>query len=385
MKFKSIFSSAAVTVGFLLSLAAGPAQADTTFIPNYMLKSKGVNLHTTEIVNLSPDNKLLLCLERIRPVRGKQTINTIYIIPISSTRTLGDVRAFPLEGEGRIGNLAFTPDSKAVLFTSMEGTKLTKLDCETGELTTIMEHEEGKPGFVLYPQILEQSRGKLLALGYHYNSDNFAGPRAIAEVDASKTGLDAFVKPCLIEHVLHEMTNMGMPFIREGFPMKDVGFIVGMTKGSDKCTIVSWDGARGVIDKVEDGLNFQDCVSADCRLVYSIQDLDGTYKLCIYDAKESKKYTIDSGLQQPHYYTLMSSDGKTIVFSDQTGEAKRYTTYYARESEGWKIKPIEGLEKRFAFGRQRVSCDGTRMVFHNDDGLRIVDLIAPKEVDSSEK
>ena len=117
-----------------------------------------------------------------------------------------------------------------------------------------------------------------------------------------------------------------------------------------------------------------DCVCSASRIVYSVKDKDGTYRLCVYDAKTDQKFTVDSGRRTPHYYTLMSADGKTIVFSDQAGQTEHYVTYYARESEGWKIEPIKGMEKRLAFGRQRVSCDGSHMVFHNNDGLRIAEL-----------
>ncbi len=375
MKFHSFFSSAAITAGILLSLAAAPVQAETTYVPNYILKSQGIDMRTTEVVNISPDNTLLCCFQGMQPKRGQKALNTMYIIPITADHKLGRARSFPLEGIGTVGNVAFTPDSKAVIFTTLEGSKIVKLDCKSGDMTTIMEHVEGKPGFKIYPPVLEQSDGKLLALGYHYNGEDFAGPNAIVQIDDSKTGLDAFVDARLLDHVQDAVKkNSKFQNYREGYPMLDVGYITGFDENDTYCVMYAWDGERGSIKKFEDCKGYVDSVFSASRTVYSVQDKDGTYRLCVYDAKTGEKFVVDSGRAAPHYYTLMSSDGKTIVFSDEIPGTERYQTFYARESEGWKIQPIEGLERIFTFGRQRVSCDGSLMVFHDKEGLRIVEL-----------
>ena len=379
MKFRSVFSCAAIAAGLLLSWSAVPAEAETVFHANYDLKALGVDMQTTEIVSISPDNKFLCCLQRFRPVQGQKAHNTFYIIQLSSSGSIVKVREFPVEGIGNIGQISFTPDSKHIVFTTLEGSKLVRMDCDTGELNTIMEHVPGKAGFVVYPQVLKLHDDKLLALGYHYNSEDFVGPQAIAEVDTDKSGLDAFKNARLIDHVQAELHKPKYYAIREGFPALDVGFVTGFDLDNTYCEIFSWDGERGIIELIESCKGFEDEVYGGTRTVYSVQDDDGTYRLCVYDAKTDEKVVLSSGRQKPCYYTLMSDDGSTITFNEQTGEAEKYTTFYARESEGWKIKPIEGLEKRMSFGRQRLSYDGRMMVFHNDDGLRIVKLKAPNK------
>ena len=161
--------------------------------------------------------------------------------------------------------------------------------------------------------------------------------------------------------------------------MRDVGFLAGFNKEKTYCLIFAWAGERGTLKPIEDCKGMIDCVFSDSRILYSVQDNDNTYRLCVYDAKTDEKIVIDSGRETPHYYTLLSTDGKTLVVSDEAGSSEVYKTYYARESEGWKLKPIEGLEKNYAFGRQRVSCDGTHMAFHNRNGLNIVEIKAPKD------
>lgn len=380
MKIRSLLGSFAITACALLTLNAAPVYAETTFIPNYILKAQGMDMRKTEIVGISPDNKYLCCMQPMMPIPGKKAYNTFFIVPISSKITNGSIRALPLEGISTVGNVAFTPDSQSILFTSLEGSKLVKVNCQTGEMTTIMEHQQGKPGFMIYPEVLEYSKGKILTLGYHYDSDDFAGPNAIAEIDPDKTGLDAFVHPCLIDHVQDAVIhNNKFQNVRQGYPMKDVGFLAGFDKEQTYCTIYAWDGARGSLKIIEDCKGMIDCVFSDSRIVYSVKDNDKTYKLCVYDAKTDEKIVVDSERKSPHCYTLMSSDGKTIVFSDESAGADVYKTYYARESEGWKVKPIEGLEKNYAFGRQRLSCDGTHMAFHNRNGLNVVEIKAPKD------
>ncbi len=344
------------------------------------MKTQGIDLHTAEVVNISPDNKLLCCFQRKQPVRGQKSYNTMCIIPITAKHTLGKVRAFPLEVIGTVGNIAFTPDSRSVVFTTLEGSKIVKLDCESGEMTTLMEHVAGKPGFKIYPPVLEQSRGKLLALGYHYNADDFAGPNAIVQIDADQVGLDAFKDARLLDHVQDAVKkNSSFQSYREGYPMLDVGYITGFDDKDTYCVMYAWNGEKGSIKIIEDCKGYVDSVFSDSRTVYSVQDQDGTYRLCVYDAKTDEKFVIDSGLKEPHYYTLMSSDGKTIVFSDEVPGAELYQTFYARESEGWKIQPIKGLEKPYTFGRQRVSCDGSLLVFHDKEGLRLVELEAAQQ------
>lgn len=379
MKIHSIISGAAAAASLFAVLSVSPAQADTVLYPTYALKSKGIDMRTTEVAGLSPDNKLLCCLQRFRPKRGEKAHNTFYIIPVSSTGNLGHIRVFPVEGITNIDQVSFTPDSKSIVFASKLGATLTKMDCKTGEMTTIMEHEAGKPGFMVYPMVLELSGDKLLAMGYHYNSQDFVGPQAVAEVDTDKTGLDAFVNCHLIDHVQYELHKPEFEMLRSGYPALNVGFVTGYDLNNTYCDVYSWDGDRGVIKLIDECKGFQDQVYGGSRTIYSVQEKDGTWKLCIYDAKTDEKVVLASGQDKPYYYPMMSEDGTTITVNVKPGEAERYNTLYARESEGWELKPIDGLEKRSSFGRQRLSYDGSHMVYHNADGIRIVELKASRK------
>lgn len=381
MKIRSIVSSAAVIAGALLSLSTSPAQAETVFYPNYALKSQGLDMLRTQVCGMSPDNRYLLCIKRFQPKRGEKAFNTFYIVPVSSTGKVGEIRAFPLPGIGAIGQEVFTPDSKYLLFTLLDGSKLVKMNCENGELTTIMEHVEGKPGFVIYPQIMRLSEGKIMTMGYHYNSEDFVGPQAVANIDPDKTGLEAFDNCQLVDH-FQQAIFMRRPYeqYREGHPSLDTGYICGYDLNNTYCEIFSWDGERGTIKQVEDCKGFEDAVSGGTSFAYSVQDKDGTYRLCVYNIKTDEKVVIASGLENPYLYTMISDDGNTVTFIEKTGEAERYyTCYYARADEGWEVKPIEGLEKRVHIGRIRISGDGKFMILHSDDGLRIVELKASTE------
>ena len=61
------------------------------------------------------------------------------------------------------------------------------------------------------------------------------------------------------------------------------------------------------------------------------------------------------------------------MFSTFSQDNQRWRTHYAREGEGWIVKPIKGYNE-LSRGVQRISADGERMFIYNQSGLRVFDV-----------
>ncbi len=372
MRLKYMLGVAAISLGLLCGFASEAAYADTTLTPSYVLKAQGLDMDNMRFVAISPDKHLLCAYSRLYPEKGsKRFINAVHIIPVERNGSLGKVRTYPIEGIPDVNQMNFTPDSEAVVLATRNGSTFIKVDCTTGETTTLMEHIPGQAGFILCPQIMTISDGKLLAQGCFYDKDDVTTRNSIVEIDANKVGVEAFTNASLLEHVQRALRVPGEKF-NENFPRLDVGFLSIIYP--EHCDLFSWDGDKGVT-KFEVVRALHGAWGGNTRQIYSAQVEDGSNELCVYDAKDNVRYMIEEGRQKPYCNLFLSGNGTTGIFCDGDAESGRYVTYYARDKEGWKVTPIKGLEKRLMKGTARISYDGTMMVLKNPDGIRVIDLV----------
>ncbi len=370
---KRLFTIGGVAMCLALNLfcSAGVANANATLTPTSALKAQGITSRHFQMVSISPNNKYICGYIREYAKSGpKRFVNTMYILSVNPDGSIGKARAYPLEGVARVEQACFTPDSNAVVFTTKAGATFMKLDCDTGKLTTIMEHKRGTPGFRSYPEVIIYSNGEMLAQGYYYDANDFSGRNAIAVLDPDKTGVGAFTLANELQKAQFTVRREGK-FFTENFPRKDTGFIT--SHGDGTCLFYEWTDEDG-LKKYDTGKELHGAWGGDTRLLYTVKRLNDTYDLCVYDAKTDKKVTLSEGRRTPFLYVFLSSDGKTAIFNDTTEKSAYTTVYYARESEGWKVKPIKGLNKKVAIGSMRISADGSKMILHNNDGIRVVDI-----------
>lgn len=371
MKITSFVGKMAMFAGMCFLCTTGLASADTTLTPNYVLKSKGVDTHNMQIIAISPDNHYLFAKSRAIPDRkSKKFVHNVHIMNIDHDGSIGRVRTYPMEGVADIEQACFTPDSSAIVFTTKNGSKFIKVDCQSGKTETIMEHIKGEGGFRLDPPVMSLSQNKIIALGHFYDNEDYATPNLITVLDADKKGIEAFASDARdISHVQDALLRGSSSC--EVFPRLDVGFI--NVNYSDHCDMFSWDGDRGA--KL-----FETCKAligfwgSDTKMIYSAQVADGTYELCIYDAKTDEKTVIEEGRAKPYQYVFLSSDGQTAIFNEDDNNNARSIVYKAKASDGWKIQPVKGLERRANSGKERISYDGTKMVIFNPEGIRVADL-----------
>ncbi|MBQ7567271.1 hypothetical protein IJT17_00520 [bacterium] len=325
------------------------------------------------MVSISPDNRYICGYTREVKRINNQPIGTtiMYILPIMGNGAIGQVRAYNLEGISRVEQACFTPDSRAVVFTTKAGATFIRLDIASGAMTTIMEHKKGQPGFRSYPEIIINSGREMIAQGYFYDANDFAGRNAIAVLDPYKTGISAFTLANEIQKAQFSVRQQNRVFT-EIFPRKDIGFMTIHCDGH--CLFYRWNAQKGVkcYDRSKELLG---AWGGDSRLFYSTKRPDNTYDLCLFDGRTDIKTIITSGRSTPYTYLFLSADGRTAVFNDRDPRQGLTTIYYARESEGWKIHGIKGLSKHLASGAMRISDDGTKLLLHNSDGIRVIDII----------
>ena len=371
MKRFTAFGRIAVCLLTCLLCLLGPAQANSTLTSNVRLKAAGITPRFFNLVSISPDNRYICGYSREAAKPGsKQYITTMFILSVAANGSIDKIRAFPMENVGRIEQACFTPDSKAVVFTVKAGATFMKLDCASGELTTIMEHVNGQPGFRSYPEIIINSNGEMIAQGYFYDANDFAGRNAIAVIDPNKTGVAAFTLANEVQKAQFSVREDNK-FFTENFPRKDVGFMT--VQGGGYCLFYRWLADKGV-KSYDKGQEMLGAWGGGSRLLYTVKRGEHNYDLCVYDALTENLVTLSSGRHTPFMYVFLSADGKTALFNDTNEKSGVTTVYYAREGEGWKVKPVQGLAKKMAIGGQRISDDGTKMIMHGNDGIRVTDI-----------
>ena len=375
MKFTTI-SKAAMFAAAVLLCSGGVAQAKVGNTPIVKLNTMGMTARNFNLISISPDNKYVCGYVRENPIkRSKKFVYTFYVLDIGPDNTVTKAHAYPVEGVPYIEQACVIPDSSGIIFTTLHGTKFIKLDFASGQMTTIMEHKAGQKGFKLYPDVIINSNGKLLAQGYYYGVNDFATPNIMVEIHPDKTGIEAFTLTSQINDV-QDATRKFDEFFSEYWPREDIGFI--SVHEPDNCHMYRWNGKDKTnemgVKEYDAGKALQGSWAADARHAYSIQRADGTYDLCIYDAETDQKVDISTAREIPYMYVFLSNDGKTVLFNDTKDDSRGLTTlYYARENEGWEVKPIKDA-KKFNNGRERISLDGSKCAIFNTGGLTILDI-----------
>lgn len=372
MKHKLPLSKVVTIVALAVACTSAPVWANATLTPTSALKTQGITSRYFNMVGLSPNNRYICGHTReSKKLNGRQvTTNAMYILPVAPNGSLGKAKTFNLEGVSRVEQACFTPDSKAVVFTTKAGATFMRLDIATGALTTIMEHKPGQPGFRCYPEIIINSGGEMIAQGYFYDANDYAGRNAIAVINPYKTGVAAFTLANEIQKAQFSVRQHNRTYT-ENFPRKDVGFMT--IHGDGYCNFYRWTAARGV-QSYDKGKELLGAWGGGSRLLYTTKRGENNYDLCVYDANTDRKVSISGERKTPFTYVFLSADGKTAIFNDADTRQGVTSVYYARESEGWKATPVKGLSKKIASGAMRIADDGTKMLLHNADGIRVIDL-----------
>lgn len=344
------------------------AQAQAKLTPNEQLSNKGIDFRAFRPLSFSPDGDTIAGI-----VRGtKKDIAagrpyTLAICKLNRDLVVSRVSLHPLRIP-HMGQACFTPDGKAVVITTKAGASILKVDVATGETTSIMQHVAGQPGFKCYPEVIVLSDGKMLISGYFYNGNDFAGHNSLAYLDPAKTGVDAFTQVSDIQAAQFAVRRDGESFY-EVFPAKDLGFLAINNKKT--CTFYKWTG-KNKPTAIDKGLRNMAYWGAAHRLIYSIERAANNYDLIVYDAPTSKPITLAKHTATPYTNLYLSGDGKTAIANIENHGLTK--VFFARESEGWKLKPLAEMPSAIEKGPMRLSADGSRLLLYNSAGIRVINV-----------
>ncbi|MDO5296318.1 MAG: hypothetical protein Q4F00_06755 [bacterium] len=373
MKRFSNWGKTALVLGFCFCCGLNAAEAKATKTTAMDFRAKGVNAKYLDLICMSTDNEYI-CFHSREP-RDKDHDdfrNNVYVFKVNADNSLGSYKKYTITGIPSIEQLNFTPDNKSIIMISKMGATILKLDLASGKVTTIMEHIKGQPGFKVFPNILMHSDGELLIQGYFYDKDTFCGPNTICVLNYNKTGLDAFTLASDVDKMQVE-TRRGHDTVIENFTRKDTGFWV-MDNKDKSWSCYRWIDGKGV-KEFDHAQEVPGLWGSESRLLYSAKRAPNSYDLVVYDAKTDEKFKISEGRRTPYSYVFLADSGKTAIFNDINEQTKTTQIMYARESEGWAPKPLQGLDRRIPMGIERIALDGRKVMYLNDDfTLYIADI-----------
>lgn len=370
MRFKNFLLAAACAA--CITLSAGAAQADNHFNTSAELKRGGINVDTFRPVCFAPDGNSILGYF----VGGKKDIAkgqkySFAVLNLDKKGAVTGIRTYSVNIPF-LEQVTYTPDGKAIVFTSRSGATFQKLDLASGKVSTILEHKFGTPGFRCYPLVMSLYGDKIVVNGFFYDKEDYAERDSLAYLDPSKTGVEAFTKIGEVQKAKNA-SRKNAHFYHENLTSPETAFLIGSANnrsdyfvwkvGTDPSSLKQFDKGQEDI-----GIwGFAD------RLLYSVKRAEHDNDLMLYDAKSDKKIPLAQKTAVPYRDLFLSVDGTTAIFSVFNAQNTRCKTFFARESNGWKVEPIKGYSQ-LTKGIQRLSNDGKRMMMYNDSGLRIFDV-----------
>lgn len=369
------FAAGLITGACILSLAAGQAFAEDR-LDNQKLRANDMgvkNLYTT-LNGFSHKGDFVYFTQRnpnIEQVRQGYVMELV-VIPIANGKFNEDkIRHIPLGKP--VTNIDFTmltPDQKDMIIVTRSGATFAKLNMETGKLETLMEHEDGKPGFRANPEIVRAIENKMFVKGYFYDGESFSDVDCTATLDPNQKGVLAFDRVYDVE--LQEAKLKPQNIV---FNNTDCAFYVAQDRKDNKpygnYKLYIWNPPT-----FKEPTQFDECKefvsfwgSAD-RMAYTVQKPNNLYQLAIYDAKTQKKTIIADDTEDAYKNIFLSEDGSTVLCTDSKNRVGRATYYYADESTGWKLRPTADIgNKTVRFGVTRLSDDGRYFVVYGKRGL----------------
>lgn len=347
----------------VLGLWAGTAWANVVRVDPDQLWANGIFPPVFRIVSFSPDGRSLLGFQQTEREDIARGISyRLFHMQLRSDGVLSTVRTYEL-GIPSLEQAAYAPDGNRVVLITASGATFLVLDLATGNLRTVMEHRSGQPGFRAHPQVLWESQGRLLALGYFYDGRDFGGANVIAEIDLARNGVSAFTECSSLEVVERTLKNVAF----HAYTDPRTGYFGVQTRTGQ--TFYRWVAGNQpeAFDKAERFTAFMACGD---RVAYAAQRPDGRHEVILYDGATGRRRVLGSSDRRFQYLT-MSQDGSTIQVNQIDGERMR--VFVAGTRTGLTLRPLAQFP-RCRVGSIRLTPDGRRMALYNQQGLQLVDI-----------
>ncbi len=346
-----------------LSLSGTAGWADVSLFSRSQLLAHGIDSETFSIVEFSPDGRSLLGYQQAPPSDVHRGITwRMFLLQLRSDGRVSDVRTYNL-AVPRLEQAAFTPDGREVVIVTASGAAFVVLDLASGQVRTLIAHEPGKAGFRAHPAVLWRADGRLLARGYFYDEEDYSGEDAIAEVDTSRTGLEAFKKAGEVAEARKTLKDVAI----YAFTGPQTGYFCTIQKGRQK--LHRWVAGTPPVafDEAAEVLGF---MPHGDQLAYAVKRAQGKFEVLLFDGATGTRQVLGTS-PTPFDYLTFSQDGSSVQVNQVRGD--RLTLFSASARSGWTLRPVPGLPRAPA-GDIRLSSDGSRMALRSKDGLQIADI-----------
>lgn len=349
--------------GWLL-LSVG-AWADTTSkISLKDLEKHGIYPRTFSVYHVAGDGRTILGAEEPPfTEKAKGNLSKLWLIRLDNDLKIESAKGFPL----KVANLEqanFTPDLKKIILSSVRGSDIHLLDPETGQLSILMTHRAGQPGFRIHSNVFSLYGGKLYTIGYFYDAEDYAGDDEMVEIDVTRTGQEAFTSVCKVAEI-----QKGLTGIKVSSTLHPGGLVYYTQDQGSGWSVHQWNQAQG-LQKVDSGQLILGSWGEGYMALYSIKRHDGSCEVVLRNALSGSQVQVHSGAEA-FVNPCLGKDANTLVVAREAGPNN--VEYWVGQDESQ--FQLRKVADQLPASTLRVSHDGQVVcIFNGITGLTLVKL-----------
>ena len=334
------------------------------------LRRLGVNTSRLQPIAFSHNDRILAAFDRASFEEKKDGVfYRLWFFEIERDGTFGDAHSVPMslknfqQGE-------FTPDDSHFVVLGNRGTTFQSVNLDTYELEDLLIPEWGKPGFRADPAVLWTEAGRLFVIGHPYDENRFIETRTVATLQPGAAPGRRFQR------------NLDIGSLEAG--IERLGFAAYLTDNAaffgqkyPQLTILNyWDGNE--VKEFDRAWKYGGFWSNAGRLLYAAQRGEALEsELTLYDVEKDTKSVLAKD-RTDYRYLFLSRDGRTLITSQISETPGRLVSWYAKESNGWKLQPVvvdsQGSPRTLPSGWMRLSSQGNLMAHIGANGVSLFDL-----------
>lgn len=333
------------------------------------LRQAGIDTDTFQPIAWSHNERWLAAYDEASFEEKKEGVfYRLWLLEVSGTGSVNRIQKVPLKLASFLQG-EFTVSDDAFVVLGNRGTTFLKVDLKNWSISPVLEPSPGQAGFRADPTVLWTEGGHLFSVGYPYDEARFINARTIATINPNATGAAAFkAGPDL------SSLEKGLERLWFSNYLTPSSIFYGQ-KYSDTVILSHWNGQR--ISEFDRAPRVWGSWGASGRIVYSVERNKDVSELLVFDSKTGAKTVLSSG-PDAYRYLFLSRDGGTALVSLMVPEGRRLSTFFARQSEGWKLRPLEadssGRARSLAAGWMRLSSKGALLAHVSSTGLSIYTL-----------
>jgi len=343
---------------FLLLLAPAHATATTILTPAQLV-ARGIDPMMFSMVTFSEDGNMLLGIERTKDLKLKvQGISHLLRIFQFRAGKLVRLDTVPLPTSAFEQLSLNPPGSKAVVI-GEGGSKFIEVDLSARTARVFWTHKRGTAGF-RSEMVAWWYNGVCYLLGYLHDTQDNVIFDGVVRLNPSNRGHEIFeagLDKRPVQRALGALLFEMYVNEREAF--------FGVTRRSDLVEVYHY--LNGKLTKLDEALAIGGIASAPSRILYAARYVNGRRDLVLRDMALKKTWHLGKD-NLPYNYLFLSGDGKTAVLTLMDFRNNTMSYFYARESDGFKVKPLAPLQD-VKPGTLRLASGGRVFAYYGPSGL----------------